>query len=466
MLNRRSVGWTSLSNMFNAFIQLLQLYLLTKFLVPADFGLLAIASSFAVIVLVFQDFGLSGFVVHAQSLDRNHLSSLYWFTVAVGCGVALCTAAVAWPFSLFYHQPQVASLLYVYALNFVLIGLLSQYQARLQKDFRFKTLALVDMGSRVAGLGAALAVAAAGGGAFAIAIGLALTSLSRIVVLFLRCPEYRPAWHFKWQECRPAMAYGLYQMGAQIISQLSGQLDSLILGRFIPGAELGLYALSKDLSIKVSGFVNPVIQKVGMPHLAKIQHEKDLLGVAYAGYVRIISRVNAMIYALVAIFAVPIVLTIYGQAYAQCAVYLTGLCFFGYCRCVLSTIGILLQATGRTRYDLQWNLCAIVLSFLATLAGAQFGVAGVVLSNTLLMTVFLLLVWVFVTRRVIDISFRAYTALFGLDLVLLGAVILFQYWVDGWPAHLLSALVLLLMALRSIPALSLRPGQWLRRKTP
>lgn len=464
MLNRRSVGWASLSNIFNAVMQLLQLYLLTKFLEPTDFGLLAIASSFAVIVLVFQDFGLSGYVVHAQSLNRASLSSLYWFTVAVGVGVALCTAAVAWPFSRFYHQPQVASLLYIYALNFVFIGFLSQYQALLQKNFRFKALALVDMGSRVGGLSVAVAVAAAGGGAFAIPLGLAFTSLSRITVLFIRCSEYRPAWHFNWQECQPAMAYGLYQMGAQIVSQLSGQLDSLILGRFIPGAELGLYALSKDLSIKVSGLVNPVIQKVGMPHLAKIQNERDQLTAVYAAYVRIISRVNATIYALVAIFAGQIVLAVYGNTYQQCALYLTGLCFLGYCRCVLSTIGILLQATGRTRYDLQWNLCAIALGFVATLAGAQFGVIGVVLSNTVLMTLYLLLVWAFVTRRVVDIGFIAYTALFRLDLALLGTAILIQYQWPGSVATFLSVVLLLVMALRSIHILPVRTWPWLRRK--
>lgn len=449
MASVRVIGWAALANIVTALAQIAQLFVLTRLLVPADFGLMAIASSFAVIVLVFQDFGLSAYLIHAQDMNQHQQSSLYWLTAAMGCLVALVTAALAWPFALFYQQPDVADLLYVYAFNFILIGLFSQFQAQLQKHFRFRELALVDISSRVVGLLCACVSAWVGAGALAIALGLAATSLWRLLLLFGRFPEYRPQLVFERRSCGPALRYGGFQVGAQIISQLSGQLDSLILGRLVAGADLGLYALSKDLSIKVSGLVNPVIQKVGMPHLASIQGDREQLLQVYSRYVRAISAINAFIYALVAVFSVPLVMLVFGAGYERCAALLCGLCLFGYCRCVLSSIGFLLQATGRTRLDFRWNLVAIGLSTAATFLGAQFGVMGVVASNSVLMALFLPLVWAVVIRYAVNIGFLAYVRLFFVDLLLLAGLLALWFAGAGPVLYLAGAVLLTGLALRA-----------------
>ena len=67
----RGVSWTLISYAFNRGITLATTLVLARLLVPADFGVVALASVVIGIVGLFKDLGLGGALIVRQDLDER-----------------------------------------------------------------------------------------------------------------------------------------------------------------------------------------------------------------------------------------------------------------------------------------------------------------------------------------------------------------------------------------------------------
>ena len=82
------IKWTSFSSIYVAIINLVQIAILTRYLMPSDFGLIAIVTVVIGFSALFMDMGISSAIIHRQDISHDQLSSLYWFNVFVG--ILLC----------------------------------------------------------------------------------------------------------------------------------------------------------------------------------------------------------------------------------------------------------------------------------------------------------------------------------------------------------------------------------------
>src|SRR5690606_26519847 len=175
----------------------------------------------------------------------------------------------------------------------------------------FATLARIEVASAAVGLSIALGSALAGGGVLSLAIGTVSASMtSSLLSLLLLSKGFRPQPQFHLKAIQPYFAFGLFSAGENIVGALNRQMEILIGGLTSTSAALGLFAVPRELSLKASTLINPVVNRVGFPLMTTIREEKNLLRTTYLEVIKISAALNFPIYGALLFFAVQIVLVL------------------------------------------------------------------------------------------------------------------------------------------------------------
>lgn len=405
--------WTAASAILRAGVQLLQTAVLARLLVPADFGLMAMAGVALAVAALFLDLGLSSALMHFPLPDRHTLSTLYWLNLGAACLMSLLFAALGWPLAHIYGQPELQPLLTCLALGFPLGALGQQFRVLAEKDLRFKPVAQNEMASAVAGLGVAVLTAWLGWGVFAIVAAQLTGSLLNSLLAWLRLSAgIKPQWAFRWPLARPFIAFGLHRIGDGFWNTAREQADIFIAGLFAPPHAVAAYAVPKDQSLKLANTViNPVISRVGLPVMTQLQHDAAALQRVYLQTLRITASFNFPLYALLAVFAEPFVALLLGPQWQAATTFLRLFAIWGLIRSTMNPSGSLLYAVGMAKRAHIWNL----LLFFGTvpcfwLAMQQGGLLMLAWALIYWAAIVFMIAWRFLIRPACDVGFAAYFA--------------------------------------------------------
>src|SRR4030081_19144 len=105
----RGAGVTALSQSLGFWIQMSATVILARLLTPADFGLVAMVTTFS---LLLMNVGFNGFteaVVQREQLDHDLASNLFWINVGLGLLLTIAFAAAGSLLARFYGDPRVAN---------------------------------------------------------------------------------------------------------------------------------------------------------------------------------------------------------------------------------------------------------------------------------------------------------------------------------------------------------------------
>ena len=126
-----------LSKGINMALQMATTIILARLLMPADFGILAMATMVTGLALIFQDLGLGQALVQRKAIRREHTSSAFWGTLVMAlllyAGVFLSAPLVADYFS----EPRMVPVLKLIALIFLLSPFAVVPRALLQRELDF-----------------------------------------------------------------------------------------------------------------------------------------------------------------------------------------------------------------------------------------------------------------------------------------------------------------------------------------
>ncbi|MGD8415066.1 MAG: oligosaccharide flippase family protein, partial [Candidatus Latescibacterota bacterium] len=164
------VKWTAFSTVTNSVLQILQLAILTRFLVPSDFGLMAIVLVVIGFSQSFMDMGVSNAIIYYQDVSRERLSSLYWLNVLAGVIVFGLVVALAPATAAFCREPRLTGLILCVAVIYLVQPFGEQFRVLLQKDLRFDVIARCEVAAKLVSFVVAVVLAYLGAGVWALVV--------------------------------------------------------------------------------------------------------------------------------------------------------------------------------------------------------------------------------------------------------------------------------------------------------
>lgn len=407
--------WTTASTLLRAVIQLIQVMILARLLVPADFGLMAMAGVAVAIVSLFADLGLASALIHFPTPSQHVLFKLLWLNIGVGLALAGLFALLAAPVSSLYGQPALTPVLLLLALVFPINAASQQLRALAEKGLRFPTLARIEVSASVFGFAIAIAFAHFGAGVYSlVAATLATASLGSVLVWWLLRLDARSPFTAAPapDSIRSYLQFGGHRVGEQVWNTLRQQADIFIASVIAGPGLVAMYAVPREQSLQIANaVVNPVVTRVGLPVMARLQGDVPAMRAVYLQTMQFTASLNFPAYALLMCFSEEVVDILLGDQWRDAADYLRILAAWGLLRSTGNPSGSLLYAVGLVKRAHVWNLALLFATVPVLWFGArQGGLPGLAWTMLALQALIFVLAWRFLIQPACRAGFIEYLA--------------------------------------------------------
>lgn len=297
-------------------IQVLGVAVLARLLTPTDYGLLAMAMVVISFADTFRDFGFSAAAIQAKSLSAAQRGNLFWANTGIGALLTLTIWVTAGLVAEAFGEPDLRDLMLVLGPVFIFNGAATQYRASLARAMRFGSVAWTEVLGAVVGLAVGMTAALSGWEYWSLAAMQLTTAFVVLAVLILRS-GWLPTWPRRGQDMGPLLRFGSFLVGSQVVTFLSNNIDTMVLGRRFSADTVGLYDRPYRLLMLPLAQIRAPSTTVALPVLSRLQDDD-------AGYARILLRGQlALGYGLVlplgfvAGAAVPVVAVFLGDGWTE-----------------------------------------------------------------------------------------------------------------------------------------------------
>lgn len=315
-LVRNAVIWRSGSQILSQMVQWGATFLVIRILSPADYGLFAMTGVVMAFLNMLNGYGLASGLVQQREVSDQLVRQLFGMLLVLNLGLAALQLLLAPVAAAYYRQPEVAQLLRVQALIYVMTPFIVLPQALLSRRMDFRLQARVNILSSMAGASVALIGAFSGWGVWTlVAAPMALFATRGAGMTIAARSLMWPSFNFRG--AGSLARFGGVMAASQLFWFLQSQADVFIAGRRLDVHDLGIYTTSLFLAqVFVSKFVPP-LNEVAFSAYARIQHDRAATAAAFVKGVRIVMLAALPFYFGLAATAEPLVLTMLGEKWAE-----------------------------------------------------------------------------------------------------------------------------------------------------
>jgi O-antigen/teichoic acid export membrane protein len=403
------VKWTSVAALVSAMSQLLLVIVLARFLDKSDFGVMALALFVINFSQLFIDMGVSNAIIHHGEVNKNQLSSLYWLNVFTGVLIFLSLLLLSPCIATFYEEPKLQSVINLVALTFLIQPFGMQFSVLLQKNLQFKSIAIRDILSKIIGFFVGAIFAYLEYGVYSLVFStIASALINTIAVLIIGLPFYKPSFHFRYSDVKPFLSFGFFQMGEKMANFFNSQVDSVIIGKFLGVGSLGVYNVAKNLVMRPTQIINPVVTKVAFPVMSRVKDDISKLRKIYIKVIGFLSYINFPIFLFLAFFSEHIVTTLFGNQWLEAIPVLRVLALYFLIRSTGNPLGALQLARGRADWGFYWNIILLIFIPLSIFIGSRWGIIGVCYAFLLVQILLFIPAWYYMVRPLCEVSFYHY----------------------------------------------------------
>lgn len=241
----RGAGWIMAWRWGVRGLGLVSTLVLVRLIQPADFGIIALASSCMQTIDGMLTLGTEEAVIRERAPDRDFYDTAFTLNLLRGLSVTLLVAALAFPAASFFADPRLGPVLLFVACLPVLDGCSNIGAVDFRRDFAFHKEFAIMVLPKLCGIVAAMTAAASLHSYVALLVGTAVTRLLRVVMSYVMHP-YRPT--FSLASWRGLAGYSLWTWLLSLAMLLRDRSDSLLLGRLLNIASVGFYAVGDEIA--------------------------------------------------------------------------------------------------------------------------------------------------------------------------------------------------------------------------
>ena len=314
----RGAGWVMAWRMMTRLLGLASTLVLVRLLSPADFGLVALATAFALALDVCLSIGVEDQIVRSHDPRPALYDTAFTLNLIRCLVVAVLIGLAAAPAAQFFNDPRLRDVLGALAFSAALSGAanvgVADFRRRLAFDKEFKLQFL----PRLAGITVTLAVAWLLRSHWALVLGI-LTNRLGVVVMGHVLHPYKPRLSLAaWREL---IGVSLWSWAISLVAVARDRADSLVIGRVLGPAPLGIYAVGVEVAVlPATELVDPICRAC-MPGFAA-----TLRGGGDAQLAEAFLRIIAMMALLtlpagigISLVAGPVVALAFGQGWLEAA---------------------------------------------------------------------------------------------------------------------------------------------------
>lgn len=372
----RGVVWSATQNFGTEAIATLVFLVLARIVGPEDFGLVAFATVFTLLLTTIQKAGLGTAIVQRKDLSDEHVQSAFWANILLSLALGGVLALAAPWIAVLVGESRLTPLLQVMAIGCPVAALAVVPEALLTRSMRFRSLAIRATVSGLVGGAVGLTLAFRGFGAWSL-VAMQLSTVATGSVILMCSVDWRPRVVFSLGKLRELLGYSVNVLGINLLDFVNGRVDQLLIGSMLGATELGYYAVASRIAKLLVTVLTRTVTSVSLPAFSKLQAEPERLRRALLGGIRLTALVVVPTFAGLALLSERGVLLAFGDEFLPAAPVLAMLAIGSAITPVYFLGTGALLGSGRSKAALKVNAIGSVFAVVGTLIGLGFGAIGV-----------------------------------------------------------------------------------------
>ncbi|MGY0564652.1 MAG: lipopolysaccharide biosynthesis protein [Paraglaciecola chathamensis] len=365
------------------FLQLLNLVILARLLGPSEFGLVAMVLSVYGVGEVLRDFGLSSAAIQAKSISKAQVSNLFWINVLIGLIIALVGFVAADWVAVFYGRNELINIGHMMCLMFIFNGISAQYKAQLNRELKFKEMAVADVFGVCAGVGSGVVLAWQGYSYWSI-VAQFLVQFFIQMLLYIYFGKWLPRLPNREVEMSHFFSFGWNLMGAQVLGYFSKSIPSILIGNKLGAVPLGVFDRAFQILMLPLNQLNAPSSSVALPVLSRLNNEDKE---KYNNFVlfgqNVMVNIVVLFLALAATQTEQLVIEILGEKWIEITPVFRALCGAGAFLALSYASYWVFVSKGITSSLFKFTLVSRPILILISIAGINWGVEGVAMSYSI-----------------------------------------------------------------------------------
>lgn len=416
------VAWSAIENWGRQILSFVVFWALARLLGTVEFGVVAIATSFVMLLQIIAQKGVATAVLQREDLQPQHLNCAFWMSVGSSAlGAIALLLSAGWIAQLF-NEPLLAPVLRWLTPLIVLEGLMSVQVALLKRSFDFRALAIRTTAATALGgvLGVGLAIA--GFGVWSLVAQQIASALGAFLVIWHRS-SWRPTGLGTLAALGEIVQFGRSVAAINLVNVINSRGDIFIVGFVLGNAAAGAYMIAYRILMVLQELFTGSLNKVLVPFMSPRQRDPErVLGMLYTA-IGLTTAITFPIFIGLAATATELVPLVFGHQWTVSVPTLRILCFLGLAQTLGALHSSTLIAMGRPDRVLRVTTLSAVLNLAGFLIAVRFGIAFVALAYTI--RAFLVMPVEFrLVRSVVPLTWHRWSAAMRGPLIAAGAMAL------------------------------------------
>lgn len=374
--------WITTSTVISTVFQFFQVAVLARLLNPSAFGVVSISTLIISFFNIFANLGFSNSIIYKQEQDRKVLSTLYFLNLILGAIIFIAIYFSAPLISLYYKEAKLGSVVKISSTYFLIIYFGQIYYFLLEKELKFKSIAIIDIFGAVIGTTVTITLAFAGFEELSLIYGqLAMQLVRTVLQIVLGCKFFVPTFYFNIRVIKEHLQFGLYNVADGFTGFVQSNSDNIVIGGVLGVKMLGYYTIASQLAVFPITKLNPIVLQVAYPLLAKMKNNLKELKASYIKILDFLSYINLPLLAGLFITADSVVPLFYGPHWEQTIGLIKIFVFISFFSCLSHPLYTLAFTRGKPKFMFYLNLATLVIKLpLLYIFSKYWGVTGIAMA--------------------------------------------------------------------------------------
>jgi O-antigen/teichoic acid export membrane protein len=359
-------------------IDFVTLLILAQLLLPADFGLIALAMTAVLLIEALTEVPLTQPILRVSAPTPDYYDTSFTLGVLRACVLAVSVTALAWPIGIFYGEPRLPLLIIALTLAPIMRSLTSPRMIDFTRVYNMWPEMIINLAGKAGAFVVVVVVALSTRSYWAIAVGTIFSPFIMTALSYMKAP-YTPRLSLvRWNEFSSIVGWISLN---QLFSAISFQIDRILLGLTLSTSMLGRYALASDLAgVPIQGVLYPLAEPLTVS-MAKSKTPEQFQK-SWIKTLNVVLCLMGAILIAIATLAGPIVQFLLGDAWRESAPILAMLALTGLPSVVGFALGPLAVTLYRPRLITQRTIVDLLVKIPLMIIGiVWFGLWGAIVAR-------------------------------------------------------------------------------------
>jgi PST family polysaccharide transporter len=322
----RGAAWMVLFRLFDRSIGVVSTTLLARLLIPADFGLVAMAMSVIAIIELATAFSFEIALIQKPDPKREHFDTAWTLNILIAIGGAVLTAVLAYPAASFYADARLAPVMFAIGAAWLVSGFENIGTVNFRRSMDFSSEFRFMATKRVVAFVVTMAAAVAFRSYWALVIGTITGRVTGVALSYLMQP-FRP--RLSLACTRELFSFSGWLLVNNVAGVVLSRLPHFFIGRVFGAQTLGAYTVGSEIAQLAHTELVAPINRAMFPGYARLTQDPDSFRRVCIDATAAILLIVLPVSVGIAVLAGPMVRVLLGEQWSQAVPVIQVLAFSG-----------------------------------------------------------------------------------------------------------------------------------------